>query len=602
MPPQKLNLSHLIASEPYAHQPPAPHRTVLTRHLNADFAIIGGGLAGTCAAITAAFSCTKGPGDRITSVTAFCSQNSTQYEISAPVFMDASGDGILAFTAGAAFRMGAKSRDEFGELFAPDREFGGLLGHSLYYYTRDTGRPVQFTPPAFALRDIEGAIPRYKDFKASDSGCRLWWIEYGGRLDTVHETETIKWELWKVAYGVWNYIKNSGKFPEAANLTLEWVGHIPGKRESRRFEGDYLIRQHDIVEQREHPDAVAFGGWALDLHPADGVYSDLPGCTHEHPRGIYQIPYRCLYSRNIPNLFLGGRIMSATHVAFGSTRVMGTLSHCAQAIAHAAALCLAHGLDPRDLSTGKPLATLQRNLLRSGQHIPRLRLHDPEDLVRTARLEASSQFTLDHLPADGPWISLEDNSWAQMIPSLPGPLPAINFTIRADTPCTLRVELRLSHHPEHHTPWDTLETVDLPLPIGEHSPTLRFSATIDAPRYAFLVFRGGIPAHLRTSSRRVTGLLSLHHPVENRQMGQTDWRVQTDKPDKGIIGFEKWCPMRRPAGHNLALAFDPPLSPYPVENLRLAFHCPNQTPHERPRFPRIREEEGTPGWIHLCPD
>ena len=105
-------------------------------------------------------------------------------------------------------------------------------------------------------------------FKSADYGCRLWWLEYGGRLDTVHDTETIKWELWKVVYGVWNYIKNSGEFPEAENLTLEWVGQIPGKRESRRFEGDYMLIQQDIVEQRRHADAVAFGGWSH--RPAPG--------------------------------------------------------------------------------------------------------------------------------------------------------------------------------------------------------------------------------------------------------------------------------------------------------------------------------------------
>jgi hypothetical protein len=71
----------------------------------------------------------------------------------------------------------------------------------------------------------------------------------------VYETEEIKWELWKVAYGIWDHIKNSGNFPEAEMLTLEWMGTIPGKRESRRFEGDLILTQQDVVEQRTHPDA-----------------------------------------------------------------------------------------------------------------------------------------------------------------------------------------------------------------------------------------------------------------------------------------------------------------------------------------------------------
>src|SRR5690606_22662055 len=101
--------------------------------------------------------------------------------------------------------------------------------------------------------------------------------------------------------------------------TLEWVGTIPGKRESRRFEGDYMLSQRDVVEQRTHHDAVAYGGWALDLHPADGIFSEKPSCNQWHSKGIYQIPLRCLYSRNISNLWLAVRIISASHVAFGSS-------------------------------------------------------------------------------------------------------------------------------------------------------------------------------------------------------------------------------------------------------------------------------------------
>ncbi len=150
-------------------------------------------------------------------------------------------------------------------------------------------------------------------------------------------------------YGVWNYIKNSGKFPEAENLTLEWVGHIPGKRESRRFEGDHMLRQQDVVERRLHDDAVAFGGWSIDLHPAEGVFAEIAGSHHLHSEEVYQIRYRCYYSRNIENLFLAGRITSSTHVAFGSTRVMATCALGAQAVAHAAALCIEHGEKPRDI-------------------------------------------------------------------------------------------------------------------------------------------------------------------------------------------------------------------------------------------------------------
>lgn len=103
--------------------------------------------------------------------------------------------------------MGAEEKQVYGELFAPDKgEYGELLGHSIYFYSKDTGKPVKFVPPAYALEDIK-EIPRWNRINASEHGCKFWWLEYGGRLDTIHDTEEIKWEIWKVVYGVWNYIK-----------------------------------------------------------------------------------------------------------------------------------------------------------------------------------------------------------------------------------------------------------------------------------------------------------------------------------------------------------------------------------------------------------
>lgn len=183
---------------------------------------------------TALIGCEK-TGSRIEYVRAFSSQTSLLFTVKARQYIDSTGDGMLSFLAGAPFRIGAEQKDEFGELFAPSSEYGHLLGHSIYFYTKDVGKPVKFVAPSYALEDVEKEIPRFKSFSTKEMGCNLWWIEYGGRLDTIHDTEKIKWELWRVVYGVWNYFKNSGRFPEADNLTLEWVGTIPGKRESRRF-------------------------------------------------------------------------------------------------------------------------------------------------------------------------------------------------------------------------------------------------------------------------------------------------------------------------------------------------------------------------------
>ena len=548
---------------------------------------------------TAVNEVVKAGRDRVAAVVGYCSQNETVYEVSAPLFCDASGDGIVGYLAGAAYRMGAEAADEFGERFAPDpAEYGELLGHSIYFISKDAGHPVRFVPPSYALRDIT-AIPRYRRFNARDSGPWYWWIEYGGRLDTVHDTEAIKWELWKVAYGVWDHIKNSGRFPEAENLTLEWVGMIPGKRESRRFEGDYLLIQQDIVEQRSHADDVAHGGWSIDLHPADGIYSPKPGCNQWHARGAYGIPYRCMYSRNIGNLFLAGRIISASHVAFGSTRVMATCAAAAQAAGMAADLCRREGLLPADLVEPKRMRALQCELIRAGQYIPGRRLHDPDDLAQRATITASNRFRLDSLPPDGPALPLA-HSWAQMLPLSAGPSSKMAVWVDVARPTTLVAELRTSDRPDNHTPDVVLDRRELALMPGTcQRVDLEWRGMIRESRYAFLCLLQNPDVSVRCSEQRITGLLAARH--RGTQAPETDIGVET---------FEFWCPERRPGGHNLAVAVSPGLDAWGPENVANGWQRPTSAPNAwvaDPHDPRpaLTLDWGAPqaiGRIVLCFD
>ncbi|MBZ0292933.1 MAG: FAD-dependent oxidoreductase [Anaerolineae bacterium] len=511
---------------------------------------------------TAAYNVTKSDADTIESVQAFCSQNSTLYDLKAPLFCDASGDGIVAFQSGAAFRMGAESAEEFGEKFAPTQEYGYLLGHSIYFYSKDVGKPVKFVPPSYALEDIT-EVPRFRTFNAKDYGCRLWWIEYGGRLDTVHDTEKIKWELWRVVYGVWNYIKNSGEFPDAENLTLEWVGTIPGKRESRRFEGDYMMIQQDIIEQREHYDAVAFGGWSIDLHPADGVFSERPGCDQWHAKGIYQIPYRTLYSRNIKNLFLAGRIMSVSHVAFGSTRVMLTLANSAQAVGLAAAHCIQRNLLPRDISSEANITRLQRDLVRTGQHIPNLTVEDADNLVTGAKITASSKLCLEKLPDNGPARRLEVG-YAQMLPVQTGKVPTFTFTVDVDKRTRLEVELRASSKIGNFSPDVVLESASYDLEAGkDRQVTATFNQRIDEPQYVFVCLTANDDVSVHLSEQRLTGLLALQ-----------ERRLQEPPSDIGVETFEFWTPPRRPDGQNIAFQLSTPLDSFAPENIGYGFARP----------------------------
>ncbi len=518
---------------------------------------------------TAVYDVEKKDANTIQSVKAFCSQNSTEYLLTAALFCDASGDGIVGFLAGAAFRMGAESKEEFGEAFAPQKEYGELLGHSLYFYSKNTGKPVKFIPPAFALSDIS-KIPRFRNFNASDFGCRLWWIEYGGRLDTVHETETIKWELWKVVYGVWNHIKNSGQFPDAENLTLEWVGTIPGKRESRRFEGDYMIRQQDIIEQKPFHDAVAFGGWSIDLHPADGVFSELSGCNQWHAKGVYGIPYRSFYSKNITNLFLTGRIISASHVAFGSTRVMATCAHGAQAVAAAAYLCNKYQKLPKSIGEFYR-EELQMELLKTGQHIPGLRLQDKNDLVQKAiSIEASSTYSLREIPCSDDWQIIE-NSVAQLLPVDNQQMPSITFYARSAKKVALTIELRKSSKTFNHTPDITLEKISIDIIPGLEAYTVPFKRIINEKCYAFVCFMKNAEVSLCFSYLRISGLLSVYNAVN---LAVSNYGKQEPPANIGVDAFEFWCPKRRPKGKNIAMEIKPALDAFSAEFLRNGIQRP----------------------------
>ena len=519
---------------------------------------------------TSVFEVSKQDVKTIESVRAYCSQNSTEYFLKAPVFIDSSGDGILGFLSGAPFRMGAESRDEFGELFAPDDEYGSMLGHTIYFYSKDAGRPVKYVPPSFALKDIK-QIPRYKSIDSKMNGCQFWWFEYGGRSeDTVKDTEKIKWELWKVVYGAWDYIKNSGNFPEAENLTLEWVGTIPGKRESRRFEGEYMLKQQDIVEQRKFDDAVAFGGWAMDIHPADGVYSKLPGCTQWHSKGIFQIPYRAYISKSINNLFFAGRLISATHVAFASTRVMATSAHGGQAAGMAAAICAKKGMDTKQILQPDTFKKYQNLLNINGQSIPYLAIDYSMLSIPKPSVTVSSTYKISELPFDGEWVGLEEG-FAQLMPFKAGIKYGFRILVDSKKTNSLSVQLRKSSRFGHYTPDEILESVNIPTSRGNQFLNFSFENTLENDQYVFLTILPNSAVKVMTSNQRLTGILSL---FQKKNMAVSNNGKQVPPDGIGIESFEFWTPARRPGGKNLAFDCNPSLEIYDKEYINNGYVRP----------------------------
>jgi hypothetical protein len=523
---------------------------------------------------TAVFDVNKQDASEIQSVEAFCSQNSTRYTVHGKAIIDCSGDGIISFLAGAAFRMGAESKEEFGEKMAPTEAFGNLLGHSLYFYSKDTGKEVHFTKPAFCDLDID-SIYRYRSFKLSDQGCNFWWVEYGGRRDTVHDSERIKWELWKVVYGIWDYIKNSGKFPDSRTHTLEWVGTIPGKRESRRFEGLRMLKQQDIVERRRHPDAISFGGWSLDLHPADGVYSKNDPCWQLHSKGVYQIPLGTSISRNIRNLAFGGRIISSSHVAFGSTRVMATCGNIAQCTGVAVAYSIENGLPLQSLVEDAHIHQIRKRLHRMGHHIPGIAMKDPEDLAPKASITTSSEFAMKAIPVDGPGQKL-DVSCAMLVPVNSGKVPGMSLPVEVSAPTELCIELRQSEKLDEFTPEVILETLNIKLDPADDKLDFSFEADIPEDRYIFVCFLKNEHVILANSEWRQTGILSLFNGTN---LAVSNSGKQDPGEDYGVDSFEFWCPRRRPDGRNLALTFDEPIYTFSKDELKSGFNRPTRLPN-----------------------
>ena len=349
---------------------------------------------------------------KITAV--ICHQNTTEteFKIFGKIFVDATGHGTLGTMAGCESRWGSEGKDAHGEPNAPDMANDDTQGNTIMFSAIDRGEPVKFIKPKWAYTFTEedlkyrghsnsigshadgGALVEFEEgsgrlpaFFNVDSG--YWWIEVGGDWDDIiRQGEELRDELVKCVYGVWDHLKNQGDHG-IDTLDLDWVGMVPGYRESRRLVGDYLLTEMDVRANRVFDDAVAYGGWQMDQHVRRGIwdFDKHPSRILNFP-GCYTIPYRCYYSNQVSNLMMAGRDISATKMAFGSTRVMGTCAVGGQAVGTAAAIAIAKGCTPAEV--GNHIDELQQTLLKDDCYIPGFANHDPADLCRSAKVTATS--------------------------------------------------------------------------------------------------------------------------------------------------------------------------------------------------------------------
>jgi len=431
-----------------------------------------------------------------------------------PYFFDCTGDGLIGHLAGADYRLGREARSEFDEEWAPEVAVREFLGSTLLFYTKDVGHPVEFVAPDSTKDITQTPIPVSRVIRSGDSGAHYWWIEWGGELDIVQDNEQIRDELRSVIFGIWDYIKNSGKF-DAANLDLEWVGSLPGKREYRRFLGDHVLNQNDILGQPDFPDAVGFGGWSIDLHPVEGMYATEPGAHQRYSDGIYGIPFRSYYSRNIANLMFAGRDISASHVALGSSRVMATCGVGGEAIGTAGALALELGVRPRQLA-GEHAAQLQQLLLKQDASVFGVVNTDPEDRARVARVSASSTLTdVDPGAAEPGGESTTiplDADLAVIVPVDPV-LEEASVLLTAEQDTTLRVGLWTTGKPQNWVPSVCERELSVEV-TGSSEPqwvTIPVRWRPERPENLVIILGAAAGVTVHAQRTQVPGVLALPH-------------------------------------------------------------------------------------------
>lgn len=360
---------------------------------------------------------------RIVSVEASQTQTEKEFVFSARHFIDATGDGTVGYLAGADWRYGRESREEFGERLAPlVATTEGLLGSTIPMRAKDIGRPVSYTPPDWIVQytSPEDFVMDRQLFHAGgkrqggeaerDDGAGLkrdfggyWWLEVNDPFHQIDDADPgIRREIHRHLFGIWNYLKNHA--PNKAwfeTFVLDWYGHLVGKRESRRLVGDVTLTEQHCITDQHWPDAVAYASWWLDLHSPGGINNKrAPGAWEgwdkhfEHYSRIapFSIPLRCYYSRNVENLWMAGRDISVTHVALGPLRVMLACGAQGQSVGTAASYALRHGLTPRQTADpeGEHVRAIQQTLLKQDARLLSIPNRDPLDHALRARATASS--------------------------------------------------------------------------------------------------------------------------------------------------------------------------------------------------------------------
>ncbi len=290
----------------------------------------------------------KKTGTRISEVRATHTETSKELVFTAPLFADCTGDGTIGALAGADFLMGREGRSEYNEPTAPEKADKMTMGASVQWYSEELASPSEFP-------EIKWGLP-FNEKSSQNIKMGEWTWETGMQYDQINDFEKIRDYGLLVVYSNWAFLKNQySQSAKWSNSSLKWVAYIAGKRESRRLIGDYVLREQDLTDRIIYNDGTASTSWTIDLHyPDPKNTSHFPGNEYisiavHKPIYPYPIPYRCLYSRNVTNLFMAGRNISVTHVALGTIRVMRTTGMLGEVAGMAASICSKYKVNPREV-------------------------------------------------------------------------------------------------------------------------------------------------------------------------------------------------------------------------------------------------------------
>ena len=410
----------------------------------------------------------KTENDIIVSATAMNVLTNEKIEIFAKQFIESSGDGWLGYYAGAKFRVGREAKWQYNEEFAPETPdtctMSGVVENSLKQMR--LGGMIQETDheTTYEAPDWVPKFPAGKDYGRNLQWVGYhWWLETPNIYDDIYDAEMARDELFRIDLGHYNYVKNLWHEKERAkNYTFRWMPYFHAKRESRRFIGDYVLTQNDCMEGRDFLDTVSHTGWPIDIHHPKGIYSGKEGPFFSNTHvPMSKIPFRCLYSVNIKNLFITGRCESVSHIALGTCRVQNTIACAAQAAGTAAALCAKDGIMPREFGQTR-IKELQQILLKDDQYIPGRINEDELDLARKSTVTASSEKSGEefyfHIGVESEGRELNKQRATFFARNVSDNIESVwtKFTNKTDEEKTVKVHVRLQADPDgYETEEDT---------------------------------------------------------------------------------------------------------------------------------------------------